>query len=56
MQSFKPARTPYAPHLRLVPHEGLVLSNPHEYRSMVGSFHYLTFTRPDLSFAVQQVC
>ena len=56
MQSSKPARSLYAPHLRLVPNEGSLLSNPHEYRSLVGSLHYLTFTRPDLSFAVHQVC
>ena len=56
MQSSKPARSPCAPHLRLVPNEGSLLSNPHEYRSLVGSLHYLTFTRPDLSFAVHQVC
>nr|XP_023891192.1 uncharacterized protein LOC112003238 [Quercus suber] len=56
MQSSKPARSPCAPHLRLVPNEGSLLSNPHEYRSLVGSLHYLTFTRSDLSFAVHQVC
>ena len=56
MQSSKPARSPCAPHLRLVPNEGSLLSNPHEYRSLVGSLHYLTFIRPDLSFAVHQVC
>ena len=56
MQSSKPARSPCAPHLRLVPNEGSLLSNPHEYRSLVGSLHYLTFTRPGLSFAVHQVC
>uniref|UniRef100_A0A2N9I4T5 Integrase catalytic domain-containing protein n=1 Tax=Fagus sylvatica TaxID=28930 RepID=A0A2N9I4T5_FAGSY len=30
--------------------------DPHAYRSMVGALHYLTFTRPDISFAVHQVC
>ena len=39
-----------------MPYDGSVLSNPHEYRSLVGSLHYLTFTHPDLSFAFQQVC
>ena len=56
MLSSKPTRSPCAPTLRLVPHEGSILPSPHKYRSMVGSLHYLTFTRPDLSFAVHQVC
>ena len=56
MLSSKPVRTPCAPNSRLIPTEGSFQSNPHEYRSLVGFVHYLTFTRPDLSFAVQQVC
>lgn len=56
MLSAKPAKTSYAPNLRLVPVEGSLLANPHVYRNMVGSLHYLTFTRPDLSFTVHQVC
>lgn len=56
MHTSKLARSPCTPNLRLVPTEGFVLSNPHKNRSMVGSLHYLTFTRPDLSFAVHQVC
>ena len=30
--------------------------NPSEYRSIVGALQYLTLTRPDLAYAVQQVC
>uniref|UniRef100_A0A2N9FW81 Reverse transcriptase Ty1/copia-type domain-containing protein n=1 Tax=Fagus sylvatica TaxID=28930 RepID=A0A2N9FW81_FAGSY len=30
--------------------------DPHGYRSLVGALHYLTFTRPDISFSVHQVC
>jgi hypothetical protein len=30
--------------------------DPDAYRSMVGALQYLTFTRPDISFAVYQVC
>ena len=56
MHTSKPACTPCAPNTRLSPTDGALLSNPHEFRSLVGSLHYLTFTRPDLSFAVQQVC
>ena len=56
MHTSKPARSPYAPTLRLVPTKGSALPNPHEYRSMVGSLHYLTFTHPNMSFSVHQVC
>ncbi|GKC66682.1 ribonuclease H-like domain-containing protein [Tanacetum coccineum] len=32
------------------------ISNPTLYRSLVGGLQYLTFTLPDISYAVQQVC
>ena len=56
MLSAKPAKTPCAPNLRLVTATRSLLANPNEYRSIVGSLHYLTFTKPDLNFAVHQVC
>ena len=31
MLASKPARTPCAPNLRLVPMESIALANPHEY-------------------------
>ncbi|CAL9012449.1 unnamed protein product [Prunus brigantina] len=37
--------------------EGTLLSDPSLYRSVVGALqYYLTFTRPDLSYAVNSVC
>uniref|UniRef100_A0A2N9FVX2 Integrase catalytic domain-containing protein n=1 Tax=Fagus sylvatica TaxID=28930 RepID=A0A2N9FVX2_FAGSY len=48
--------TPCIPNTRLSLHDGTKLHDPHAYRSLVGALHYLTFTRPDLSFAVHQVC
>ncbi|GJX00050.1 ribonuclease H-like domain-containing protein [Tanacetum coccineum] len=35
---------------------GDVVSDPTMYRSLAGSLQYLTFTIPDISYAVQQVC
>ncbi|GJT91649.1 ribonuclease H-like domain-containing protein [Tanacetum coccineum] len=32
------------------------VSNPTLYRRLAGALQYLTFTRPDISYAVQQVC
>ncbi|XP_022546231.1 uncharacterized mitochondrial protein AtMg00810-like [Brassica napus] len=32
------------------------MSDPKLYRSLAGALQYLTFTRPDIAFAVQQVC
>ena len=56
MLNSKPAKTPYVPNAHLVPNEGYVIPDPCVCRSLVGSLHYLTFTRPNLSFVVHQVC
>ena len=48
----KPAKTPCDPNLKLVLATDSLLVDPHTYRSIVGSLHYLTFTRPNLSFAM----
>jgi hypothetical protein len=53
---YKPASSPSCPNTRLSLHDGDPLPNPYAYRSMVGALHYLTFTRPEISFAVHQVC
>uniref|UniRef100_A0A2N9GH47 Integrase catalytic domain-containing protein n=1 Tax=Fagus sylvatica TaxID=28930 RepID=A0A2N9GH47_FAGSY len=56
MLTSKPAKSPSCPNTRLSLHEGDLLPDPHAYRSLVGALHYLTFTRPDISFSVHQVC
>lgn len=56
MENSKPTKTPSCPSTKLVPHEGVALSNPSVYRSMVGALQYLTFTLPNISFSVHQLC
>ena len=56
MENSKPTKTPSCPSIRLVPHDGVRLSDPTQYRSMIGALQYLTFTRPDIAFSVHQLC
>ncbi|KAM2011562.1 hypothetical protein ACFX1T_023520 [Malus domestica] len=55
MLSSKPCATPYLPYNRLLKDDGKPYNNPALYRSLVGALQYLTFTRPDIAFAVHQV-
>nr|GEX76253.1 ribonuclease H-like domain-containing protein [Tanacetum cinerariifolium]GEX76257.1 ribonuclease H-like domain-containing protein [Tanacetum cinerariifolium]GEX76562.1 ribonuclease H-like domain-containing protein [Tanacetum cinerariifolium] len=48
-------RTPVDTEKKLGP-EGSSVTDPTLYRSLAGVLQYLTFTRPDLSYAVQQLC
>ncbi|KAK9073343.1 hypothetical protein SSX86_007667 [Deinandra increscens subsp. villosa] len=50
----KPVYTPLAAS-QVLTSQGVPYSDPTEYRSLVGALQYLTITRPDLSFAVNQV-
>ncbi|KAM1830529.1 hypothetical protein ACFX13_020749 [Malus domestica] len=54
MAGAKPCCTPLGSNK--LDHSGPFLSNPTEYRSIVGGLQYLTWTRPDISFAVNQIC
>lgn len=56
MSGCKPCKTPCSPNSYLIANDSPLLPDPTLYRSMVGALQYLTFTRPDLSFAVQQAC
>ena len=43
-------------HSKLSAAAGTSVGDASEYRSLVGGLQYLTMTRPDLSYAVQQTC
>ena len=48
--------TPVDSRAKLSATEGAPVADPSAYRSLAGSLQYLTLTRPDLAYAVQQVC
>ncbi|KAM1936629.1 hypothetical protein ACFX15_013875 [Malus domestica] len=54
MEGAKPYCTPLGS--QKLDHNGPLLSNPTEYRYIVGGLQYLTWTRSDLAFAVNQIC
>ena len=55
MSTANSVSTPVDSKCKLSLTEGDLLSNAAEYRSIAGELQYLTFTRPELAFAVQQV-
>ena len=56
MPTCKAASTPFSISHKLQPSTEALLSNPTPYRSLVGALQYATFTRPDITYAVNQVC
>ncbi|KAK8937455.1 hypothetical protein KSP39_PZI012258 [Platanthera zijinensis] len=48
--------TPVDTHAKLSVDSGPPISDPTLYRSLAGALKYLTFTRPDISYAVQKIC
>ncbi|XP_025791967.1 uncharacterized protein LOC112873162 [Panicum hallii] len=55
MHDCKSCSTPVETHSKLSA-DGTPVTDPTHYRSIAGALHYLTFTHPDIAFAVQQVC
>ena len=56
MTDCKPYSTPVDTQAKLSAALGAPVADPTAYRSLAGALQYLTFTRPDLTYAVQQVC
>nr|AAM93723.1 putative reverse transcriptase [Oryza sativa Japonica Group] len=48
--------TPVDTRAKLSAIDGMPVAHPSEYRSIAGVLQYLTLTRPDLAYVVQQVC
>jgi hypothetical protein len=56
MSDCKPCTTPVDTCAKVAADDGPSVDDPTTYRSLVGALQYLTFTRPDIAYAVQQVC
>jgi hypothetical protein len=55
LQDSSPVDSPLKLNVKFRRDDGDLLPNPTLYRQLVGILNYLTITRPDISFAVQQV-
>jgi hypothetical protein len=56
MANCKLLPTPVDTKPKLSSSDGNLLSDPSYYRSIAGALQYLTITRPDITYAVQQIC
>jgi hypothetical protein len=56
MTECKPCSTPVDTNPKIAAAEGAPVSDATDFRSLAGALQYLTFTRPDIAYAVQQVC
>nr|XP_051187754.1 uncharacterized mitochondrial protein AtMg00810-like [Lolium perenne]XP_051187755.1 uncharacterized mitochondrial protein AtMg00810-like [Lolium perenne] len=51
-----PIATPIDTRSKLSAHDGVPFHDPPLYRSLAGALQYLTLTRPDIAYTVQQIC
>ncbi|XP_019097514.1 PREDICTED: uncharacterized protein LOC109131267 [Camelina sativa] len=55
MQEAKPVATPMSETKKLTLDSGTPLADPKQYCMVIGSLQYLSFTRPDIGFAVNRL-
>jgi hypothetical protein len=56
MTDSKPYKAPCVAGSKMSKFDGELLSNPTEYRHIVGALQYVTLTRPDIAYSVNQLC
>ncbi|KAK4338230.1 hypothetical protein RND71_042717 [Anisodus tanguticus] len=56
MSSCKSYPTPIDTKSKLIAKSSTPYKDPSHYRNIAGALQYLTFTRPDISYEVQQIC
>ena len=55
MTAVKPVSTPMSPTPKLSLKSGTKLDNSSEYRATIGNLQYMSFTRPDIAYAVNKL-
>jgi hypothetical protein len=56
MAESKPYRAPCAAGSKMSKYDGEPLSDPAAYRHIVGALQYVTLTRPDIAYSINQLC
>jgi hypothetical protein len=56
MVDCKPCTTPVNIQAKLAMDSGPLVQNASQFRSIAEALQYLTFTRSDIAYAVQQIC
>jgi hypothetical protein len=56
MSDCKPCSAPVDTQAKLSEDDGPPVTDSTSYRSLTGALQYLTFSRPDIAYAIQQVC
>jgi hypothetical protein len=55
MVECKPVSTTVDSHAKISTESGLPVADPTHFRSLAGALQYLTFTLPDITYAIQQI-
>jgi hypothetical protein len=52
----KPCSTPVDTNPKVSATDGVLVTDASDFHSLAGALQYLTFTRPDIAYVIQQVC
>jgi hypothetical protein len=56
MVDYKPVSTPVDTQVKVFVESRTPVADPTHFRSLAGALQYLTFTSPDITYAIQQIC
>ena len=56
LTGIRPYCAPYVSGSKLSKFDGEILPNPYEYRHTISALQYVTLTRPDIAYSMNQLC